>query len=111
MKTIFEKIIDRELPAKIILENHRVIVIQDIHPQAPHHYLIIAKKAIPYVQAISQADLSYMSDMILAVQELAKKFEIENYRLVINNGRGAGQTVFHLHIHFLAGKTMEENFA
>lgn len=109
MKTIFEKIIDRELPAKILMETDRVIVIQDIQPQALHHYLVIAKKPIRCIQEMSSDDLSYLPEMISVVQELAKKFEIENYRLVINNGAGAGQTVFHLHIHFLAGETMGED--
>ncbi len=113
MKTIFEKIIDRELPATILLETDRIIVIQDIYPQAPHHYLVISKKAIPCVQKMSEEDMSfYMPQMMAAVQELAKKFKIENYRLIINNGPEAGQTVFHLHMHFLAGKTMgEKDFA
>jgi len=112
VETIFERIIARKLPATILLEDEFVIVIQDIYPKAPHHYLIISKKAVPSLQQMDHQDLEiYMPKMIMAAQNIAKKLGVEDYRLIVNNGPDAGQTVFHLHIHFLAGRTMGENFA
>lgn len=108
MPTVFEKIINRELPADILLENDHVIAIRDIQPRAPIHILFIIKKVIPRLQHMKEEELFYMGELVKAVQELAKKMEIENYRFVINNGEKAGQTVFHLHAHLLAGADMPE---
>lgn len=105
MKTIFEQIIDRELPAEILFENDAVIAIQDIHPLAPIHVLIIAKKKYPDFQNIPPRDMSnIMGEIGKVAQTLAKKLSIESgYRLVTNIGALSGQTIYHLHFHLLGG--------
>lgn len=109
--TLFTKIINREIDADVVYENEKLIVIKDIAPKAPIHLLIIPKKEISSLQEMEEGDFFLFSDIIKTVQLLAKKYNVENgYRLVINNGKGVGQTVFHLHFHFLGGKTMTEDF-
>ena len=109
--SIFTKIIDRTADADIIYENQDVIVIKDIAPQAPIHLLVIPKVEIKSLQAVKDNELSVVSQMIKAVQIVAKNLNIEKaYRLVVNNGKQAGQSIFHLHFHLLAGKNMTENF-
>lgn len=109
--SIFTKIIQNEIPADILFENDHVIAVKDISPQAPVHLLIIPKKEIATLQMVSEEDQYLFIEMMKVVQHLAKEFGIENgYRLVVNNGKGAGQTVFHLHFHLLGGKTMSHSF-
>lgn len=106
-RTIFQKIIDRELPAEIVFENSHVIAIEDIHPQAPVHLLIITKKVIPSLQEIEERDLFLLGEMAKAAQKLAKERGVEKgYRLLSNIGAPAGQTIHHLHFHLLGGKTL-----
>lgn len=107
MKTIFEKIIDGELPAEKVLENEKVIAIKDKYPKAPVHLLIIPKKKIVDLQSLQEEDHSYLQAIIQAAQQLAKTFCLEKgYRLLVNNGSGAGQTIFHLHFHLLGGRPL-----
>lgn len=107
MKSIFEKIIDREIPSEIVFENERVIAIKDIHPQAPVHLLIITKKKIGDIQSLKQEDYPLLEEIIRLAQRLAVEFGIEKgYRLITNNGSSAGQTIFHLHFHLLGGKEL-----
>lgn len=106
MKTVFKKIIDKELPAEVLYENEKVIVIKDIYPQAPIHLLIIPKKEIPGVDFIGPEDADMLKDVVFAAQKMAKKFDIKDYRLITNNGKQAGQIIFHLHFHFLAGRDL-----
>lgn len=107
--SIFTKIIKREISSDILYENEHLIVINDIAPQAPVHLLIIPKKEITNLQAVK--DSMVFVEIFKAVQKLAKDFGIENgYRLVVNNGKGAGQTVDHLHFHLLGGKTLSHSF-
>lgn len=109
--SVFTKILNKEIRGDIVYENEHVFAIKDINPKAPVHLLIIPKKEIYSLQTIHDQDLHVVPEMIKAVKKLAKDFEIENgYRLVVNNGKGAGQTVFHLHFHLLGGKTMAEDF-
>jgi len=109
--SVFTKILNREIDSDIVYENEFVFAIKDINPKAPVHLLIIPKKEILSLQTIDDQDLHIVPEMIKAVKKLAKDFDIENgYRLVVNNGKGAGQTVFHLHFHLLGGKTMTEDF-
>jgi len=109
--SVFTKILNREKDSDIVYENEFVFAIKDINPKAPVHLLIIPKKEILSLQTIDDQDLHIVPEMIKAVKKLAKDFDIENgYRLVVNNGKGAGQTVFHLHFHLLGGKTMTEDF-
>ena len=102
--TLFLKIINRELPAEIIYENEFVIVIKDIHPQAPIHYLIIPKKQFKTISDIPSNEFIYIDELFKAAQQLSKTIKnAEEFKLIINNGEKAGQCIFHLHMHFLSG--------
>jgi histidine triad (HIT) family protein len=105
-KTIFEKIIDREVSAEILMETDDAIVIGDINPQAPVHVLIIPKRKIERIASITEDDAGIAANLLLTAVNFAKKSNISSYRLVINNGALAGETVHHLHIHLLAGRGM-----
>lgn len=107
MVTLFEKIISKEIPSDTVYEDEKVIAIKDINPQAPVHLLIIPKKPIAQIHEMDSLDLPLMGEMIKVVQKLAKEFHIEDgYRLVINNGEKAAQTIFHLHMHLLGGQKL-----
>jgi len=104
-KSIFSKIIAHEIPAKIIAETDDLIVINDIAPKAEIHYLIIPKKEIRDVQSFHQGDFVLAGKMFEMAQQLSRTIPgAEQFRLVINSGEKVGQKVFHLHMHFLAGK-------
>ena len=104
---IFCKIISKEIPTTIIEENDDVLVIQDLHPKAPVHYLIIPKKHIVNVKEMDQQDAVYTAKMMLIAQQLSKNLSgDQSFRLIMNNGAGSGQSVFHMHMHFLSGKQM-----
>jgi len=106
---IFCKIINRKLPSTIIAENNDILVIQDIQPKAPIHYLIIPKNHIEDIQSLSEADAFYSSHMLMMAGQISKKLSgSQAFRLIINNGSEAGQSVFHLHCHFLSGKIMTD---
>jgi histidine triad (HIT) family protein len=106
---IFCKIISGEIPATIIDQDKHVIVIQDIHPKAPTHYLIIPRIHVPDVQGLQEHDGPYCVAMMMAAQRLAGKLPgSQSFRLIINNGADSGQSVFHLHCHFLSGKKMTD---
>lgn len=107
MKSLFAKIIDREIPSEIVFETEHVIVIKDIHPQAPIHLLIIIKKQIPNLQSIKSSDLYLIEEVIKAAQKTAQILDVKDYRLLTNNGELSGQTIFHLHFHFLAGRELK----
>ena len=108
MKTIFARIIDRELPADIVFENDRMIAIKDLYPVAPVHLLIMPKKEIKDIQSLKPEDYSLISEVIEVAQKLAKEFGVEDgYRLLTNNGTSAGQTIFHLHFHLIGGRDLE----
>lgn len=104
---IFCKIILKQIPATIIAENDKVLVIKDIAPKAPVHYLIMPKEHIKDVQSLDGQDLAVAGEMMLMAKELSSKLSgSQAFRLIINNGSDAGQSVFHLHYHFLSGKKM-----
>ena len=106
-KTIFEQIIDKEIPANIIYEDRLCIIIEDISPQAPVHYLAVPKKMIKGISDLDDAeDKEILGHIMISVRNQMMKMDIKDYRLVINNGSEAGQTVFHLHIHILANRTL-----
>lgn len=108
-KSIFEQIIDGELPAEKIYEDQDVIAIKDIAPAAPVHLLIIPKKKILSIQELKTEDFPLLGKIVVVAQKLAKDFGItEGYRLLTNNGSGAGQTIFHLHFHLLGGRQLNE---
>jgi histidine triad (HIT) family protein len=106
---VFCKIIARQIPSSIVKETGNLIVIKDIAPKAPIHYLIIPKKHIKDIQSMDRTDAIYGSAIFSMAQELSKELqEPRDFRLVISSGYNAGQRVFHLHSHFLAGTTMAE---
>lgn len=107
-KTIFQKIIDREIPAKLAHEDEHCIAIHDINPQAPVHVLIIPKKLIPRVGEATAADQPVLGHLLLTAAALAKKLGVaeSGYRIVINNGRDGGETVPHLHVHLLGQRPL-----
>lgn len=102
--TIFQKIIDREIPADIVFENDEVLAFRDINPQAPVHILVIPKRPIAKIADLTDADKETAGALLLAAGEIAREEGLEDYRLAVNNGAGAGQTVFHLHVHILGGR-------
>lgn len=108
MKTLFEKIIDGELPAEKVYEDETMIAIKDKYPKAPVHLLIIPKKVIEDLQSIKDEDLPLIGKIIQVAQLLAKQFGLveDGYRLLVNNGPDAGQTIYHLHFHLLGGKVL-----
>ena len=106
-KTLFEKIIDREIQADIIFEDELSIVIKDISPQAPTHLLIIPKKVIPKLSDSTAEDQSILGHLMLVAGQIADQLGLdETFRLVVNNGAKAGQSVFHLHLHLLSGRPL-----
>ena len=106
-KTLFEKIIDKEIPAEIIFEDEIAIVIKDINPQAPTHLLIIPKKVIPKLSDSSDDDKDVLGHLMLIARDISNELGLdETFRLVVNNGAKAGQSVFHLHIHLLSGRQL-----
>ncbi|MFM1851470.1 MAG: hypothetical protein RIS54_1154 [Verrucomicrobiota bacterium] len=105
--TLFEKIIAREIPAKIVHEDEKCIAIHDIQPEAPVHILVIPKKAIPRVGAAELEDQSLLGHLLLTAANVARQLDLTaGYRLVINNGPHGGESVPHLHIHLLGGRQL-----
>src|SRR5215470_10269921 len=107
-KTLFEKIIDRELPATIVYEDEQVIAFRDVKPQAPTHILIVPKKPIARIAEAKPEDHQVLGHLLVKAAEVAKEQGLNQhgYRLVINNGADAGETVPHLHCHIIGGRKM-----
>ncbi len=104
---LFCRIVSKKIPAKIEFENDSMVVIQDINPQAPVHLLLIPKKHIAEIAHMTENERVLIGDLIFRAKELARERKLEvGYRLVFNNGRKAGQSVFHVHLHLLAGRAM-----
>lgn len=107
MKTLFQRILDREIPARIEHEDEHCLVIHDIQPQAPVHLLLIPKKALPRVAAATAEDAPLLGHLLCTAGRLADKLGLERgFRLVINNGPDACESVPHLHVHLLARRQM-----
>ena len=106
--TLFEKIIAREIPADIVYEDDLVLAFNDINPQAPVHVLVIPKKTIPRIAEADPEDHQVLGHLLLKAKDIAADLGLhENgFRLVINNGKDAGESVPHLHLHILGGRTM-----
>ena len=104
MDNIFLKIINREIPADIIYEDDISIAFNDISPQAPTHILVIPKKEIQKISEADENDKELLGHLLLVAKKITDENNIKDFRLVVNNGTEAGQTVFHLHIHILAGR-------
>jgi histidine triad (HIT) family protein len=103
-ETLFSKIIARKIPANIAYEDDNYIVIHDISPQAPVHLLVITKKVIPTLNDLTAADAELVGGMFMTAANVMKQMGHSDYRTVFNCGPGAQQTVFHLHLHVLAGR-------
>jgi histidine triad (HIT) family protein len=106
--TIFQRIIDREIPADIVYEDDVCLAFRDVNPQAPTHVLVIPKKAIASVDALEDSDREVIAHLWLAIRDIARKLNLQKggYRVVVNCGADAGQTVDHLHFHLLGGRTL-----
>ena len=110
-KTVFARIIDGELPSDKLYEDDHCIVIQDINPQAPTHVLIIPRTTeIPRLVDAQDGHQELLGHLLLVASRVSKQLGVDDaFRLVINNGTDAGQTVFHLHLHILASKSFTES--
>ena len=105
--TLFERIINKEIPSEILYEDDVAFVIKDINPQAPTHLLIIPKKVIPKLSDSTIEDQEILGHLMLVAGKVAEDLGLdETFRLVVNNGAKAGQSVFHLHIHLLSGRSL-----
>jgi histidine triad (HIT) family protein len=107
-KTLFEKIIAREIPATVVYEDDRVIAFRDIKPQAPTHVLIVPKKPIPRLSEAHPEDHEVLGHLLLKAAQVAGQLGLtgSGFRLVFNNGSDAGEAVPHLHCHILGGRKM-----
>jgi histidine triad (HIT) family protein len=105
MATLFSKIIAREIPADIVYEDELCLAFRDINPQAPTHVLLIPKHELPRLADAAPDDRDLLGHLMLAAGSIARQLGVEDaFRLVVNNGADAGQSVFHLHLHLLAGR-------
>ena len=107
-KTIFDKIIEKEIPSEIIFEDDSYLAFNDINPQAPIHVLIIPKKQIPTINDIKEDDSQIIGEMVLIAKNIAKELSIaeDGYRLVFNCNGNGGQTVNHIHLHLIGGRKL-----
>ena len=106
--TLFEKIIRREIPARIVHEDEALIAIHDVNPQAPVHVLIIPKKVVPRIGEAGLHDAALLGKLLLASAGIARSLGVyeSGYRLVVNHGHDGGETVPHLHVHLLGGRAL-----
>ncbi|MBN2021188.1 MAG: histidine triad nucleotide-binding protein [Pirellulales bacterium] len=103
--TIFKRIIDREIPAKIVYEDDLCLAFEDIHPAAPTHLIVIPKKEIASLDDLTEADEGGVGHVLVAIAKIAAALQLDGgYRVVTNCGKAAGQEVMHLHFHLLAGR-------
>lgn len=107
--TIFGKIVSGEIPSEFLYEDEHCVAINDINPQAPVHVLVIPRKPIARLVDADSGDQALLGHLMLAAGRVAEQLGVADaFRLIVNNGAGAGQTVFHLHLHIIAGKTFAE---
>ena len=106
--TIFEKIIAREIPAKIVFEDDDVLAFHDVNPQAPVHVLLVPKRVIPRLDEINASDQSLLGKLIFTATKIARELGVSTtgYRVVINSGPDAGESVPHLHVHLLGKRSL-----
>ena len=106
--TLFEKVVAREIPAKIVFEDDEILAFHDINPQAPVHVLVIPKRVIPRIAEAQPADGALLGRLLLTGKQIAADLGLREtgFRLVINNGHNGGETVPHLHVHLLGGRPM-----
>ncbi|MGB5832665.1 MAG: histidine triad nucleotide-binding protein [Thiohalocapsa sp.] len=107
--TIFGKIAAGEVPADIVYEDEHVVAFRDLSPQAPTHILVIPRKSIPTLNDVAEADAELIGRLFLAAAKVAEQEGIadDGYRTIINCNAGAGQTVFHLHVHVIGGRPLQ----
>lgn len=108
MKTLFQKIADREIPAKIVFEDDACFAIEDINPQAPVHILVIPKRVISRLGNAEESDAALLGHLLVCAGKIAREkgLDTSGFRTVINSGRDAGETVPHLHVHLLGGRAL-----
>ena len=104
MTTIFARILKGEIPSDRVYEDERCIAFRDINPVAPTHILVIPRKEIPQLDAMEEADEALVGHLMFVATKVAKQEGLKDFRVIVNNGAGAGQTVFHLHIHVVGGR-------
>jgi histidine triad (HIT) family protein len=106
--TLFEKIVAREIPAKVVFEDDEVLAFHDVNPQAPVHVLVIPKRVIPRIAEAQADDGALLGRLLLTAKQIAADLGLAQtgFRLVINNGHNGGETVPHLHVHLLGGRPM-----
>ena len=103
--TLFAKIINKQIPADIVYEDDLCLAFKDINPQAPVHLLLVPKKPLDTLTSAQAEDQALLGHLLLAAGQIARQFKIDGaFRLVINNGEASGQSVFHVHLHILAGR-------
>ena len=105
---VFARILRREIPARLLHEDHLCIAFADVSPQAPVHFLVIPKRPIVKLADVDEADKAVLGHLLWAAAEIAKKLGVasDGFRVVIHSGANAGQSVFHLHVHVLAGRAL-----
>lgn len=107
-KTIFKRIIDREIPADIVFEDERALAFRDVSPQAPTHVLIIPKQEIASLASATDADSALLGHLLTVARQLAQQLGLASgFRIVINAGPDGGQSVDHLHLHLLGGRQLK----
>ena len=105
--TIFQRIIDRQIPADIVYEDERCLAFRDIHPQAPTHVLVIPKRPIRSLAEVQSSDTDLLGHLLTTTTRIASQLGLDSgYRVVINSGTDGGQTVDHLHLHLLGGRAL-----
>jgi histidine triad (HIT) family protein len=107
-KTLFQKIADREIPARLVYEDEHVFAFHDIKPGAPVHILVVPRKPIPRIADAKEEDKAVLGHVLLKAVEIAREQGVgeSGFRLVLNNGPDAGESVPHLHLHVLGGRTL-----
>jgi histidine triad (HIT) family protein len=102
--SIFGRIARGEISADVVYQDERALAFRDIHPQAPTHILVIPRQPIPRLSAAADGDTELLGHLLQVARKVAKQQGLDDFRLVVNDGAGAGQTVFHLHVHVLGGR-------
>lgn len=100
-KTLFQKIIDREIPADFVHEDELCVAIKDLYPKAPIHFLVIPRKPIPSINEVEESEKDLLSHLLMVGKKLAKDHGCAGYRLQFNVGEKGGQVIFHLHLHMM----------
>jgi len=107
-ETVFSQIIEKKKPAEIIYEDEEVVAFKDINPQAPVHVLIVPRKPIPKLTDAEESDAAVLGKMVMIARKIAKDFGLDDggFRLLMNEGKNGGQTIYHLHFHLLGGRRL-----